>query len=126
MNIIISKERLQMRRRCAPVSRLDEEAIHAILDLERDAPRLGGDDGSSGMQGLGDLDLEAFPGGELENHVGVGDDGVEELVVGLETHDAAVVDEVWVVGLELVQSIVVDYAGVWVVDGPVSAAWSMR
>ena len=39
------------------------------------------------MQRFGDFDLEALADGELEHDVGVGEEGVEELVVGLEPHD---------------------------------------
>jgi len=57
----------------------------------------------------------------LEDDVGVGEDGVEELVVGFEAHDAAVVDEVWVELLKLRHGLVEDDAAVWVVDGSITA-----
>ena len=59
-------EVVHVARNLRVVAGLGEEAGLAVLDLERDAAGGGGDDGLAGVDGLGDLDLEALAGGELE------------------------------------------------------------
>lgn len=100
----------------------DEVSVDILLDLGRDAALVGADDGDTGVEGLGHLDLETFAGGELQDDVGVGNDHVEELVVGLEADDATVGKKLGVVSLELVHGLIKDDGGVGVIDGAVAAA----
>lgn len=100
----------------------DEVTVDLVLDLERNTTLVGDNDGDTGVESLRDLDLEALAGGELENDVGVGDNHVEELIVGIQAYDADVLDQVGVVVLQLGHGLVKDDGTIGVINGAVAAA----
>ncbi len=112
----------QSAARRPPVPRLHQEAIAAVLDLQRDAARARRDDRPPLAQGLGHLDLEALADRELQHGVRVGQQHVEELVVGLQAHDGDEGHEVGLVLFEVRDRGVVDGGAVGVVDGAVAYA----
>jgi len=100
----------------------DEETVDLVLDLDGDTTLVGHDDGNTSVKSLGDLDLETLTGGELEDDVRIGNDGVEKLIIGVQTHDANVLDEMGVVVLNLVHSLVINDAAIRIINGTVSTA----
>ncbi len=52
--------------------------------------------------------------------MGIGDEDIQGLVVGLQPHDADVADQMRVVRLKLAHGLVVDQARVRIVDGAVA------
>lgn len=97
-----------------------------MLDLQRDAAAVRRDDGLAFVDCFRDFDFKAFPGGELEDGMRGGEESVEDLVVGGETHDGDGGYEVREVGFEVVHGLVEDEGAVWVVDGSVAADHELR
>lgn len=62
------------------VTRRAEISALAVDDLERDATSSGGDDGDTGMEGLGDLNLETFTSRELKCDVGIIEESVQNCI----------------------------------------------
>jgi hypothetical protein len=54
--------------------------------------------------------------------VGIGDDHVEKLVIGVQAHDADIVKEVRVMIFKLGHSLIKDDCTIWVINGSVTAA----
>jgi hypothetical protein len=96
--------RIQLQQLLAhgpPITGLNEEAVLAVLHLQRDAAYLRRDHGLRFVQRFRDFDFEAFADGELQDRVGVREERVEELVVGGEAEDGDGGDEVRGVGFEV-------------------------
>lgn len=104
-----------------PVARVDKEAVDLVLDLQRNTTSVGDNDWATSVESLRHLDLEALASRELQNHMGVGQERVDELIVGVQAHDADILDQVRIVSLELAHGLVVDQAGIGVIDGAVAA-----
>lgn len=60
MKLLIRPQIHQMGRDRLPIPGADQEPIPAMLHLQRDAPRIRGDDGPAHVQCFGDFDLEAL------------------------------------------------------------------
>lgn len=115
MEVPVAKELHEVVGHGAPVTRVHKESVDILLDLQRNASSASGDDRAACVERLGDLDLEAFAVGELQDDVRVGDDGVEELVVRVETHNAAVFHQIGVL-FKQAHGLVVDTACIRIVD----------
>lgn len=63
-----------------------------------------------------DFYFEAFTGGELEDGVRGGEECIEELVVGAETHDGDVFDKVWKGFFHVGNGFIEDYGAIGIVD----------
>jgi len=58
-----------------------EVSALAVDNLEGDTTSSGGDNGDTGVDGLGNLDLETFTSGELKSNVGIIQESVQDLRV---------------------------------------------
>lgn len=126
VKLIIGDKFHQVTGNSAVITRSDEETIDLVLDLDGDTTLVGHDDGNTSVESFRDLDLETFTGGKLEDDVRVGNDGVEKLIVGVQTHDANVLDEMRVVVFNLVHGLVINDAAVRIINGTVSATREVR
>lgn len=115
-----------------------EVSTLAVDDLERDTTSSGSDNGNTGVESLGDFDLETFASGELEGDVGVVHKSVQDyrhldqydprndkeirltLVTGGDPHDNNVLGILLVLGGNQVENLIIDDASVRIVDGTVS------
>lgn len=59
-----------------------EVSALAVDNLEGDTTSSGGDNGDTGVEGLGNLDLETFTSGELKSDVGIIQESVQDLRMG--------------------------------------------
>jgi len=64
------------------VTRRAEVSALAVDNLEGDTTSSGGDNGDTGVEGLGNLDLETFASGELKSDVGIIQESVQDLKMG--------------------------------------------
>jgi hypothetical protein len=104
------------------VARGDEKAIDLVLDLKGNTAFIGDNHRNSCVESLRDLDFETLTSGQLENNVGIGDDHVEKLVVGVQAHDADVVEEVRIMIFKLGHGLIKDNGTIRVINGPITAA----
>jgi hypothetical protein len=122
MELMIGVQVHEMSSNGLVVSRGNEVAIDLVLDLKRDTAFIGDNHRNSGVKSLRDLDFESLTSGQLENNVGIGDDHVEKLVIGVQAHDADIVKEVRVMIFKLGHSLIKDDCTIWVINGSVTAA----
>ena len=78
------------------------------------------------MESLRNLDLEALAGRKLKDDMSIGENRVDKLVIGIETHHTDILDKVRIVRLELRHGLIIDQAGIGVIDGTVSADNKLR
>lgn len=117
----------------------------AIDDLEGYTTGTAGDDRLASVKGFRDLDFETFTSGELESNTRVGHQSVQHyrrkrsaayqieymkgltLIAGWQSHYNNVFDVslVWL-AVELVHDLVVDDAGIGIIDGTVTAKQKLR
>ena len=116
VQIIVAKQILQVLSDRLPITWLNQEAVNTIFDLEGNASCFGGDDRTASMEGFRDLDLKALPGGELKDNVGVRNEGIEELIVGLKTHDGTVGDQMGIAAFKLGHGVIIYYASIRIVN----------
>lgn len=64
------------------VTRRAEVSALAVDNLEGDTTSSGGDNGDTGVEGLGNLDLETFTSGELKSDMGIIQESVQYLRMG--------------------------------------------
>lgn len=107
---------VEMLRDGVRVAHVDEEPVLPVLHLERDSARERGDDRLALVDGFGDLDLEPFTGGELQCDLGLGEEGVEDLIRRMEPHHADILGEVGDLGLNVLDHRVVDHGAIRVID----------
>jgi hypothetical protein len=122
MELMIGVQVHEMSSNGLVVARGNEVAIDLVLDLKRDTAFIGDNHRNSGVKSLRDLDFESLTSGQLENNVGIGDDHVEKLVIGVQAHDADIVKEVRVMIFKLGHSLIKDDCTIWVINGSVTAA----
>lgn len=122
MELMISVKVHEMSSNGLVVARGNEKAIDLVLDLKGNAAFIGDNHRDSGVKSLRDLDFETLTSGQLENNVGIGNDHVEKLVVGVQAHDADVVEEVRVMIFKLGHGLIKDDGTIWVINGTITAA----
>ena len=80
MEVGVGEQVKEMLGDLVVVTRSAEVSTLAVDDLEGDTASSGGDDGDTGVDGLGDLDFETFTGGELKSDVGVVQKSVQDCI----------------------------------------------
>jgi hypothetical protein len=118
--LVVTKQMRQVLGHPGVVGGVNEEAGALVRDLQRYAAALRRDDGSAGVQGLGDFDFEALARGELQGDGGVGHQRVEDLVRGADAGDDDVGAELRVQSADGTDCGLEDGRGVRVVDGAVA------
>ena len=109
-----------------PISRFNQVAILAVLDLKWDATAVGSNGWLAFVDGFGYFDFKAFSCGELEDCVGGGEEGVEKLIIGGKAHDRDGREEVWETGFQEGHCFIEDDGAVWVIYRSITAAGSVR
>jgi hypothetical protein len=126
VQIVAGPELIQVLRDGIRVTHFDEEAAFVVLDLERNAADTGGDERSAFVQGLRQLYLETFTGGELQCDAGFGEEGVKYLAAGRGVHDTDVRFKVTQGRLEILDYGIVNENTIGVVDRTMSAYEAIR
>ena len=97
-----------------------------MRNLQRNAARLGRDDGNLLVQRFGDLDFEALTRRKLQRDLCIGQERVEDLILGTEAQDDDVLAEVRVLLFEGFERLVVDEGGVRVIDRALAGEDELR
>lgn len=118
---VVCEEFQQMGRNGLPVARGDKESVNLVLDLEGNASGIGNDNWAACVESLRYLHLETLAGRELKYDMRVGEQGVDQLIVGVQTHDAHILDQVRIVALKLAHALIVDQTSIRVVNGTIAA-----
>jgi hypothetical protein len=95
------------------VTRRAEVSALSVDNLEGDTTGLGGDNGDTGVEGLGNLDLETFTSGELKSDVGVIQESVQDCMdmeIRMAYRMSRIADLRWSLGGILITIISLEYS----------------
>ena len=144
MEVEVGKQVEEMLGDLVVVAGRAEVSALAIDDLKGDTTSSGGDDGDTCVDGLGNLDFEAFTSRELESDVGIIQESVQNckcedqndflsvkksrltLVTWGNPHDNNILGVLLILGSNQVENLVIDNTGVGVIDGTVSTDQELR